>query len=209
MIRERKIQPVIDNYDKRQTYARHCATYNRAMKGAFYFEALLIDYAMLEDRLRSMIYHMAFLSTRDATQIWKKTKPVLSGIVAEYKWDDENDSLRINSIKNKIKIVRSVLLWASNTCDGYQEDNYLKALKTQCEGMDVGEFLKVLNQVTEWIDYRNEVIHSLLNKNDDSLNIEIRERAENGMKYARYLDNQLRIFKKGNKVRRSMKLSNN
>lgn len=47
----RTIQPVTDNRDKQRTYSEQMGRYARAMRGAFYLEALLIDYAMLEDRL--------------------------------------------------------------------------------------------------------------------------------------------------------------
>ena len=47
----RTIRPVTDNKDKQRTYSEQMGRYARATRGAFYLEALLIDYAMLEDRL--------------------------------------------------------------------------------------------------------------------------------------------------------------
>ncbi len=54
--------------------------------------------------------------------------------------------------------------------------------------------------------YRNEVIHGLLNKNVDSLQSGLSEKCAEGMKYARYLDGQIKSLKKGNVIRRSLKL---
>ena len=65
----RMIKPVIDNADKQRTYREHKARYKKAMENEFYFEALLIDYALMEDRLRSMIYHMGFLRDRSCFKI--------------------------------------------------------------------------------------------------------------------------------------------
>jgi len=200
----RKIQPVSDNYDKQLTYAEQIVRYNRAIKGGFFFEALLIDYAMLEDRLKSMIYHMAFLYDRDKTGVWKKTKPNLEIIVTECEPDKAVNQFKINSMKGKISLIRAVFLWASTTTGGYADNRFLKTLKTQCESVDIGGVLETLDQVCEWSDYRNEVIHGLLNKNVKSLDTEICKRAEDGMKYARYLDNQLKVLKKGNKIRKSV-----
>lgn len=59
----RQISPVSDNQDKRNTYQLNIRRYNKAMKEGFYYEALLIDYAMMEDRLRSFLYHMGLLNT--------------------------------------------------------------------------------------------------------------------------------------------------
>lgn len=61
---ERKIAPVKDNLDKQRTYAKQKGRYKSAMSNEFYLEAIMIDYALLEDRFRSMLYHMGFLSNR-------------------------------------------------------------------------------------------------------------------------------------------------
>ena len=66
---ERLVTPVSNNLEKYYTYREYISKYNRAMRGEFYFEALLIDYAMLEDRLRSMLYYMGALQTRDSIKI--------------------------------------------------------------------------------------------------------------------------------------------
>ena len=57
----RLIDPVNDNKDKENTYRTNLRRYNKAMKEGFYFEAMLIDYAMMEDRLRSFLYHIGLL----------------------------------------------------------------------------------------------------------------------------------------------------
>lgn len=200
----RMISPVTDNMDKQRTYTEQMGRYQHAMSGAFYFEAMLIDYAMMEDRLRSMLYHMAFFANRDSTKAWGKTKPCFQEIVSQYMKDDGKVTLGIKSISGKIKIVRCVLLWTVNTEDGYQNNKYLKALKHQCEGVDIAELLATLSGIEKWCQYRNEVIHSLLNKNIDSLHSELFERAAVGMKYARILDSQVKLLKKGNSIRRSV-----
>ena len=79
---KRKIQPVTDNLDKQRTYREHKGRYKRAMENEFFFEALLIDYALLEDRLRSMIYHMGFLKDRTAYRVWKKKSLCLQEIIS-------------------------------------------------------------------------------------------------------------------------------
>lgn len=70
--------------------------------------------------------------------------------------------------------------------------------------MDIDGLLAALDGIAAWCKYRNEVIHSLLNKNIDSLEQELAEKASEGMQYARLLDAQERILKKGNCIRRSV-----
>lgn len=209
MASQRKIKPVTDNSDKQRTYREHKGRYKRAMENEFFFEALLIDYALLEDRLRSMIYHMGFLKDRTAHRIWKKKAPCLQEIVSAYKDKGETSQLGITSISGKAKIVRCVLKWAAYTEGGYQKDRHLSALKSQCEGLDIGGLLSALGELQDWCAYRNEVIHGLMNKNLESLSDQLKAHAESGMQLASFFDNQEKLLKKGNKIRKSANLQMN
>lgn len=209
MAAERKIKPVIDNFDKQRTYRMHKGRYKRAMENEFFFEALLIDYALMEDRLRSMIYHMGFLKNRTCYQIWKQKNVCLREIVAKYKNKKEDCRLSIKNISGKMKIVRCVLKWAAYAEEDCRNDRHLSALKSQCERLDIVGLLDALDELHEWCDYRNEVIHALMNKNLESLSEELKEHAEKGMRLADILDKQERIIKKGDRIRKSANLQMN
>lgn len=206
---ERKIAAVTNNTDKQRTYRQQLGRHSRAMREEFYFEALLIDYAVLEDRLRSLIYHMGFLANRKADKIWKKTRPDLLEFVTEYKRESEDLRLGIRNISAKIKIVRSVLLWAQASGEENGSEKYRKTLKKQCRAMDLEGMLAVLQEIENWCGYRNEVVHGLMNKNIDSLHTQIMEKAQQGLRMARYLDAQGRLLKSGNRIRKSVNLSMN
>lgn len=202
---DRKIAPVENNLEKRQTYREQMKRYNKAIKEGFYFEALLIDYAMLEDRLRSVLYHVAFFADRNKINSWKKTKPYFQKFVSEYKNPDENENLGVStSISGKIKNIRSMLRWTADSDQTNETDRYLLTLKSQLEGVDIGALLETLENIEEWRKYRNEIVHSLLNKSVEGVNTELETLAVNGMKYAREIDNQLKVLKKGNQIRRSV-----
>lgn len=204
---KRLIQPVSDNKDKQRTYAENMAKYKKAMTGEFYFEAMLIDYAMLEDRLRSFLYYIALLKDRESYKADNRfVKTRIKAIVAEHKDKDENDSLSISSISGKIKIVKSTLRWAINSCVT-DNDPYLTILKKQYgDTLDVCDVLNRLSDISDWCAYRNEVIHALLNKNTGSLMKELPLQAERGMELARFMDDQVKKLKKGNVIRRKLKL---
>lgn len=201
---EKRIAPVENNKDKQKTYAEEMDRYKKAIHEDFFFEALLIDYAMLEDRLRSFLYHSAFIADRQTPKIWKKTSPYLKEFVSTYKRGKENETLGIMTISGKIKLVRSILLWASETTENCDNDRFKKTLKSRYESLDIGALLETLDLVEEWCRYRNEVIHSLLNKNITSLNEKLEEETIAGMKYARFIDAQIRILKKNDRIRRSV-----
>ena len=49
---EKQIAAVKDNVEKQEAYRKQLGRYRRALNNEFYFEAMLIVYAMIEDRLR-------------------------------------------------------------------------------------------------------------------------------------------------------------
>ena len=203
------IQPIADNQDKQRTYRVQLGKYNQAMRYGFYIQAIMIDYAMIEDRLRSLLYHMGFLSNRTARNVWKTTKPHLNEIVSEYKTAKENTSLGITKMRGKSKLIRCVMMWTAYSEVGAKDDKFLTALRSRCEGMDVDAVLTALDDISKWCGYRNELVHALMNKNLDSLDAELQEKAEQGLKLARFLDAQGKILKTGNKIRRSVNLPMN
>ena len=69
--------------------------------------------------------------------------------------------------------------------------------------MDIDGLLIAFEKLNEWRDYRNEVIHALMNKNIDSLSVELKQRAEEGMTLATFFDNQEKTLKRGNIIRKS------
>ena len=87
------------------------------------------------------------------------------------------------------------------------ESRYLQALRRQCESLDAAALLETLDALEKWKDYRNEVIHSLMNKRLQSVQQELPEQAERGLQLARMLDQQVQLLKKGNTIRKAARLS--
>ena len=95
----RQIKPVQDNNDKCQTFAYWKSRYKLAMNYGFYVEALVIDYALLEDRLKSFLFHIGVFNTRKSYKADnKKVKPDLYKILT---FNHEKNELRVNSIQGK------------------------------------------------------------------------------------------------------------
>ena len=68
------------------------------------------------------------------------------------------------------------------------------------------EFLDLLKRVDTWRDYRNEIMHALMNKNLVAIDEHLAEKCEEGMALARELQAQVKRVKYGNRIRRSIKL---
>jgi hypothetical protein len=202
---ERIIQQVTDNADKQRTYRENIRRFNNAMKQEFYFEALLIDYAILEDRLSSILFHIGALANRTDRKICSKVKKQLRDIVRRYETGEIK--LTVTTISGKERIIRAVAQWAMDTRDLPETDRYLAVLKEQWSAVD--GIPEALDDLDHWRDYRNEVIHGLMNKNVDSLGENLSGRCMEGMRLARFFDSQLKLIKRGNLIRRSLRLNTN
>ena len=206
---KRKIEPVTDNQDKSNTYKTNIRRYNKAMKEGFYYEAILIDYAMMEDRLRSFLYHMGLLNSRDSYKAdVDKAKKSLKGIIQTYKRPKENDFFSISNITGKMKIIRCTLIWAEQELVDCN-DKYLLVLRKQFDKyIDTGSLAETLGEIEDWCAYRNEIIHALMNKSIENIELELAVKAEDGMRLCRELDSQVDKLKNGNKIRKSINLQN-
>lgn len=203
-MKEQKINPVESNEDKALTYAQQKGRYKQAMKMGFFYEAIVIDYALMEDRLRSFLYHAGILKLRTSDKIdcSDADKKVMKKIYCDYCRKGDAKLPQIKNISGKRDIISAIILWASTTTD-VPENIYFKALKNQCESLDIQEMRDVFDAIKNWCSYRDEIIHALMNKNLISLQSELEEKAEEGMELANKLDTFVREMKKGNKVRKA------
>lgn len=221
MGKARLIAPVKTMQEKYETYAAEMKRLKKALDEGFYFEAMLIDYALLEDRLRSFVYHAGLLADRNAKNLLpnkSKAREDFNVLVQRVEtWKQETgqktkndpsiERLSLNTISHKIFIVRTIVLWSSTMERLPDESRYLQALRRQCESLDAAALLETLDALEKWKDYRNEVIHSLMNKRLQSVQQELPEQAERGLQLARMLDQQVRLLKKGNTIRKAARLS--
>ena len=207
MPKARKIAPVANNAEKQETYREQINQYNKAMREGFYLQAILIDYALLEDRFRSFLYHMGAFKDRQSLRInANQSKDDLSRMVEQYKEDDESKGMGITSIKGKMKVIRCAIEWACEAEKVDPKDKYRYVLKDRLESLDIQEILCIIEETTVWCDYRNEIIHCLLNKNSIAVSEIVQDKAEEGFLLARRLDGQVRELKKGNYIRRKINL---
>ena len=200
-----QIASVSDNQDKYLTYKQWCGQHKKAMGEGFYFEAMLIDYALMEDALRSYLYHIGVIADRSSKRACKKANP-LRNVIAAY-LPKERNGLGISTISGKMKVVRATLLRQLDDMNASADDPYLKALSRQySDRIDPEEYLNLLRRVDDWRDYRNEVIHALMSKNLAAVDEHLAEKCKEGMALARELQAQVKRVKYGNRIRRSMKL---
>ena len=200
-----------NNTEKRETYRYLLGRYKRAVVNEFYFEALIIVYAMLEDRMKSFLYYCGYFANRNQIRLYKKTR---NEILAAFGGDNEgNKAPSFMNISTKIDFSRNMLEWAETVEEkDIAGNDYLIALKRIIENLDVDGMIETLESLRGdqgWLHYRNEIIHASLNKNIDALYEGLGDKVEMGMEYARFIDSQVKLLKKSNLVRRKMKMQNN
>lgn len=220
MPKQRVISPVETMQEKYETYRAEMARLKGALQQGFYFEAMLIEYALLEDRLRSFVYHAGLLQNRKASHFLPGKNAVrkdfnrIAQRVKTWKLEDGKETgntsnferLSVNKISDKIFIVRTIVLWSSELESLPDESRYLQALRGQCESLDAAALLETLDGIDTWRMYRNEVIHSLMNKRMESVQQKLSEQVEQGVQLARQLDAQVTILKKNNRIREAARL---
>lgn len=206
---EKQIETVSGLMDKKKTYAYQMKRFNIAVKNEFYFEAMLIVYAMIEDRLIAFLYHSGVIADRNGKLTFgtTKNKECLREIVQTYGGLKPNQRIILSQIGNKRIVIKALMQWLENADSITPDMKYLWTLKNQYESLDAGELSRVIDEMEDWLRYRNELIHALMNKNVESTNKQLSMRVEEGMYYARFIDSQVKIIKKGGKIRKSVNLS--
>lgn len=199
------IEHVHDNKDKQATYTYQIGRYRKALKEEFYLEAMMIVYSMMEDRLRALLFYAGVFDDRNSLKVSNKTKSDLKSILSSKYGEGKQFSL--TTIKGKMELIYSIMEWvgAANTSEN-EYDQYQMALKSLMESTDLEQLKDVLDQISQWVKYRNDIMHASMNKNIDAMYSGMREKVEMGMEYARILDAHVKDLKKCNIVRKKMKM---
>ena len=205
--KQRQIQPVESRSEKRRTYQEQVKRYNTAIREGFYLEAIMIDYACMEDRLKYMLFYLGLITNESDYQITGNSLRVQSFREILHEYVSPKEKLSISSISAKRAIVQGVFCMANadeNPANGNSFKSILwKALHDQ---EHITEILSILKEMEGWCDYRNEVVHALLNKNTDSLYAQLEHQAAAGFKLFRRLDNQVQWVRR-KRLREKMKLN--
>lgn len=182
MVKTPLIKPVEDNKAKNKTYSRIMQKYNEAMENGFYGEAELIVYAYLEDQLKGFIYYSDGMDVRNSRKINDKLQ-VITGC-----------GEGIDDITAKISVIEKLL----KLCDDKTvQDDYIKYLRQIYKvSIKPSELKSQLKKVRKWCEYRNEIIHSLLNKDIDALHEGYESHVREGFNLARYIDTQVRSLRR-------------
>ena len=122
------IKPVEDNMDKYYTYKTLIEKYQRSYEEGFYFESLFLVYAMMEDRLRSILYHSNVITKRESEKPnVLETKELMEKIFfSETTHNKEKHEFDFKSIAEKREMVESLIKWSTKEESTNQLEEDLK-----------------------------------------------------------------------------------
>lgn len=189
------IQKVADNQEKGLSYKENFKRYNKAKASEFYLECIWILYAMIEDRTSSFLYYIGFTSEKNRSSVTgtKKIKKEIRDVLV---MEQPNAKYKFDTLSGKLTRIKELLIW----CKKDHEDlsDYQKVLVKALQPVaDNSEFNEALNYLeTEWRDKRNQLTHSLFNKDPGAVVAELLPMVENGYVAARQLDATIREIKK-------------
>lgn len=199
----KEIQTAENTAAKHDTYTSLLSRHKKAIQYQFFFEALLIDYAMLEDRLNAFLWAAGVINDFNQPKFGvKKNKAQLRRIYHTYLGEEKQPNFR--NISCKIEMTLALIHFGKTSYD--EDDRYLSELHKALQDLDLTKLEEALLVLDEWREYRNAVIHGAMSKNIYSLYENLEEYAVNGLSYARTIDNESKKLKRRQNVRKSVKL---
>ena len=194
---------VSDNKEKQAAYTANWVRYNKAIKSEFYFEAIWILYAIAEDRSSAFFRHLGFVTKSNRKCVVRKYSRNIR-IILNLKPDKKgNYKYGFGNFGTKIDNIQTIMEWSNKPLTNDFNDKNEKYWQTIHKALlplnnDV-EFLHALKYLKgDWREKRNQLIHALLNKNDQAVIPEIKVLAEEGYIAVRKLDNAIKRIKSKN-----------
>ena len=197
---KRCFSPVKNNIEKQKTYREVMVQYKRAIDGHFYGEAMMINYAVIEDRLRAFLFHIGALKSIESYQV--DNQNFLEFFELPTKTNKHGKMFaEIDSISKKITIIKRVLRYISDNLENSFCMMIWQTLGSEFENL---RFLEELKKIQKWKDPRNEIVHALLNKNTDEVNRAYDSLCSDGENIGEYLNTQVKKLKKNPEIRKMM-----
>jgi hypothetical protein len=166
------------NLDKYKAYKYSFAKLKRAIDNEFYFEAILIEYAIFEDRINSLFRRIGFLN--QSGNLPEGKRKMLKRIF-------HTNNIRWNDISTKIKLIETLITFEAIHLDNLEDKQYLSELYLRIKPLN-HEIQQITLQLSPWLKMRNRYVHALMEYKTTNLEIELKEFVTQGETIIRNLD---------------------
>lgn len=191
---------------KRRSYQENISRMRRALRSEFYFEGLVICYALMEDRLRSYLYHIGVFAGRNDTKAYGPAAAIVRAMLREQAHDD-NKGLHVLSFQGKLEIIEATLQWYDSLGDERPRGNWEARVWSQYRRhVKTSDLRATITELRPWCGLRNEVVHGLMSKDVDALEARMPVVCSEGERLFRRMDAYVDQVKYGHAIRRSLGL---
>lgn len=190
-------EPANVNKIKQERYATFKAKYGKALRAGCYLECILIDYAMIEDRLLALLWHLKLADRKDETHPkWAASPSYVSDarrqVLTKLKRKDNFPAVK--NIETKLQAVEQLsMLDGESVTDNLYELWLRTKVRDKLAECDAAA---LCGDIRAWKGERNKLVHALFGSQPYGSDEEsLRKLAEQGMEYAKELDSVVRKVK--------------
>ena len=168
------------NYMKRTMYANVISKRNKAYNSGFYYEAVMLDYAVVEDRLNTFLWNLGIVKVdENGPTVTRRTKKPMRELLGL----SDNSKFMIKNMDTKLCVIKAILSYNG-------EDELLLDMK-HCLINRVGAdtILELIERIAKWKEKRNQIVHGLMNRVPRECDEAVIQIVAEGKKIFRELDN--------------------
>lgn len=213
------MEQVTSGEEKQEAYRKWLGKFKKAESEGYYFECILIIYAMIEDRITSFLHYCGIVTEGESgLGICRPVKPYLDILTEKHGAKQTS----VKNIRSKIEIAKAVLSMSAEEAEEIDKDieetngkgnagrkrvrvlnTYMEDLYNKAEKVNRDDIIATLGELEAWSEERNKIIHALLNQKVDDMYEEAGELAQRGKNIARKLDDDLvKKVKRGTDLRK-------
>ena len=172
---------------KQSMYADTVKKLNKAILNGYSYEAIMLDYALLEDRLNTLLVTIGMADPgKDGLVVTRRTRKSLRGLLAL----SEKARFGINKISVKLDIVEKLTQYSG-------DDVYLSEVHRNIkDNIGATELADLTERIRKWTKERNIYVHGLMNRVPLECEADAAELAAKGKALFREMDKYDRRIEK-------------
>ena len=189
------IKKVINNKDKELTYKELNKKCKLALENKEYETVLLYSYAMIEDRLLSMLHHL-YVINRYGDSILPNDyiDNIIRPLLGHNNEAEKSKVYKIYNITTKINLIK-MFNKKNKDKHPYLNDCY----RMIDSNIGIGKLSNYFKRLKKWTSIRNEIIHGSFNKNINDLNNHLKESSIEGYNLAKEISKYTNLIKDNHK----------
>lgn len=185
----RMIKAAENNMSKHLTYQELNKRKMDAYSNGNYMESIQYAYAMIEDRLLSILHHIYIINRNIYPYKFEESVAVELTKMLYPNKENKVANPRFENINTKITIIQKIYNYKGENLIIKKIQNHLEAT------LDMNKFKKDISKLKKWKNFRNEFTHAIYNKDINDVIMKEKEQASIGIELSESLDNYTELLK--------------